>query len=407
MNRFKKRAQEAPPRPAAATAVAEVGPSLTRGFTGLYIYTSTPPHTSPLIEPCAQAAAREGAENEEGEEEEDYMSEAFLANLEQQAASRTIGRKRPNPSSGSAPAPPLSRKGKQQQAEEKLQEGLKTPLPEVRVRVCSWVVGPDRWIGRSIHPSNEPTQPPPPPSAPQGNIGMRLLKLMGFGGAAGGPRGLGKAADGIAEPLAVTRRLGREGLGVTERKQRRAARHEELARLRAEWAERRKADFSKAMSDRFAERRVAGQLVRAMKTVETLDERAGRPRSRLWWSSEQGGVGDEGEGGGVAGRSGVVEGVDDGQAAAGAGVGVKPSVGTAEAGDAAPKTAGEGAGGDEEEEAAEDDDDLWPSLTNAEKLSIVLAYLRSEHSYCLWCGHQYEGAEELAAECPGEAEEEH
>lgn len=223
---------------------------------------------------------------------------------------------------------------------------------------------------------------------------MRLLKLMGFGGKAG-HQGLGKAADGIAEPLAVTRRLGREGLGgLSDRKQERAGRREELARLRAEWAERRKAEFTQAMSTKFAERRVAGQLVRAMKTVETLDERAGRPRSRLWWSSEQGVEEEEGGGGeaGVGERSELVE-EDVGDAAAGA----EPSVCGADA-----TGAGEGAGEEEEE-----DDDLWPSLTNAEKLSIVLAYLRSEHCYCLWCGHQYQSAALLAAECPGEAEEDH
>lgn len=118
---------------------------MTRSASSLYASIYAAPHPHPIhpltYKPYRQAR---GKKNEAGDETEDYMSEAFLAQLEQQqqrSASRTIGRKRPQPSSGSgapapALAPPLSRKAKQQQAEEKLQEGLTTPLPEVRRSVA-------------------------------------------------------------------------------------------------------------------------------------------------------------------------------------------------------------------------------------------------------------------------------
>ncbi|KAF9151175.1 hypothetical protein BG015_006981 [Linnemannia schmuckeri] len=42
-----------------------------------------------------------------------------------------------------------------------------------------------------------------------------------------------------------------------------------------------------------------------------------------------------------------------------------------------------------------------------EKLEEVVAYLRSEHSYCFWCSAQYDGPEDIAENCPGELEEDH
>jgi len=61
----------------------------------------------------------------------------------------------------------------------------------------------------------------------------------------------------------------------------------------------------------------------------------------------------------------------------------------------------------DQEEVAREGEELWPSLTNAEKLSIVTTYLRAEYNYCVHCGHQYADPEELARDCPGETEEDH
>ncbi|KAG0073341.1 hypothetical protein BGZ89_006634 [Linnemannia elongata] len=42
-----------------------------------------------------------------------------------------------------------------------------------------------------------------------------------------------------------------------------------------------------------------------------------------------------------------------------------------------------------------------------EKLEEVVAYLRSEHSYCFWCSAQYDGPEDISENCPGKSEDDH
>ncbi|KAF9097146.1 hypothetical protein BGX29_008199 [Mortierella sp. GBA35] len=42
-----------------------------------------------------------------------------------------------------------------------------------------------------------------------------------------------------------------------------------------------------------------------------------------------------------------------------------------------------------------------------EKLEKVVAYLRNEHSYCFWCSAQYDGPEDISENCPGESEDDH
>lgn len=57
----------------------------------------------------------------------------------------------------------------------------------------------------------------------------------------------------------------------------------------------------------------------------------------------------------------------------------------------------------------DDDEDHqnWLALDPSTRLSCILAYLREEYFYCIWCGCQYQSSEELANECPGEEEDDH
>ncbi|KAF9933592.1 hypothetical protein FBU30_005031 [Linnemannia zychae] len=51
-----------------------------------------------------------------------------------------------------------------------------------------------------------------------------------------------------------------------------------------------------------------------------------------------------------------------------------------------------------------------PSFAQLEiydKLKEVVAYLRSEHSYCFWCSAQYDGPDDISENCPGESEDDH
>ncbi|KAF8940734.1 hypothetical protein BGZ58_005062 [Dissophora ornata] len=42
-----------------------------------------------------------------------------------------------------------------------------------------------------------------------------------------------------------------------------------------------------------------------------------------------------------------------------------------------------------------------------EKLDRVVKHLRDEYRYCFWCSAQYYGAEDIAENCPGESEDDH
>ncbi|KAL1743306.1 hypothetical protein HDZ31DRAFT_83492 [Schizophyllum fasciatum] len=46
-------------------------------------------------------------------------------------------------------------------------------------------------------------------------------------------------------------------------------------------------------------------------------------------------------------------------------------------------------------------------LPAADRLYLVLSYLRDRYSYCLFCGTQYEDEEDMANNCPGPSEEDH
>ncbi|KAF0898013.1 hypothetical protein E2562_001695 [Oryza meyeriana var. granulata] len=57
----------------------------------------------------------------------------------------------------------------------------------------------------------------------------------------------------------------------------------------------------------------------------------------------------------------------------------------------------------EEKEKTEEEEEV----ITEEDLQIILAKLRDEHYYCLYCGCKYESAEALANECPGPNEDDH
>ncbi|PPQ72345.1 hypothetical protein CVT24_002061 [Panaeolus cyanescens] len=46
-------------------------------------------------------------------------------------------------------------------------------------------------------------------------------------------------------------------------------------------------------------------------------------------------------------------------------------------------------------------------LQAQDRLHLVLSYLREKHSYCFWCGVQYESRDELKSQCPGAEEDDH
>lgn len=292
-------------------------------------------------------------------DDEDYLSGTFV----DQQPTTNIGSKRavqPRPSKAT------SKKSKAANAEEKLQEGMNTPLP-------------------------------------QDNVGLRMLKLMGYKEG----HGIGKSADGITAPIAVVKKTDRAGLGQAERQSEAHQRLEQWTQARVELLEQCKEDFQVAMSNRFAERRVASNLTKAMKTIETLDTRAGREMSCLWWTSIEE---EENKGMDARIRDRRKEGVDEpSNALLATGTEIHTVHTQEEAAAAVPQGQTE-CGGEEEREGlaiVDGKHELWDTLSTSEKLSVATAYLRQEHRYCLFCGHQYGSIDELRKECPGKSEDDH
>ena len=63
---------------------------------------------------------------------------------------------------------------------------------------------------------------------------------------------------------------------------------------------------------------------------------------------------------------------------------------------------------EEEEEAEEEETEAEEDLFSVcDKLSLLLTYLRVEHLYCLYCGIKYDSEEDILANCPGPAREDH
>jgi hypothetical protein len=230
-----------------------------------------------------------------------------------------------------------------------------------------------------------------------------MLKLMGYKEG----HGIGKSADGIKAPIAVVKKTDRAGLGQAEHQNEARQRLEEWTQARVELLEQRKEDFKVAMSNRFAGRRVASNLTKAMKTIETLDSRAGREMSCLWWSSIEE---EDGEGNNARikeQREGGAEEPSKALVVLGTSI---PTVHTEEEAAAAMPQGQTGRGGEEDREGLPIVDvkhELWDTLSTAEKLSVATTYLRQEHHYCLFCGHQYRSIDELRKECPGKSEDDH
>ncbi|KAG0321374.1 hypothetical protein BG000_003252 [Podila horticola] len=61
----------------------------------------------------------------------------------------------------------------------------------------------------------------------------------------------------------------------------------------------------------------------------------------------------------------------------------------------------------EEPEAQWGERPAYAELSVYEKLEKVVQYLRQEHSYCFWCSAQYYGQQDLEDNCPGESEDDH
>ncbi|KAI8468044.1 MAG: G-patch domain-containing protein [Monoraphidium minutum] len=244
---------------------------------------------------------------------------------------------------------------------------------------------------------------------PAENKGFALLSKMGYRPG----QGLGRGQQGRAEPVPLVLKSGRAGLGVEEARAQRKREAEQRALEQAAKRQRHAAaaqhGFKGAQAEAFALRKLRRHAAQAAAACASLDERAGVTDNPLLPSAADGaaaaaaageaGGGSEGQGGG-----------DPAAAAAGRAARRGPG-----------RSSGGGGGGDEyaPEEAGEEEeaggegaagaaaaDELGPEALRA-RLAALVEYLRASHGYCLFCGAVFQGAEDMAAHCPGPGEEDH
>lgn len=186
------------------------------------------------------------------------------------------------------------------------------------------------------------------------NKGFAMLQKMGFKQG----MGLGKEGTGRAEPIPLTIKADRGGLGremllKRQREVKEALKHE-MAKKRMKTEEKQRDSFRRHMSGKFAERQTSSDLYKSQKACEQLDKSKDLPCVEKWFWPEE-------------------------------------------------KTKED----DDEEEDKEEEDDEEEELEPSEKLVHLTMYLRRTHQYCIWCGTKYDDDQDMAHNCPGDSAQDH
>ncbi|XP_055707470.1 G patch domain-containing protein 11 [Phlebotomus papatasi] len=192
------------------------------------------------------------------------------------------------------------------------------------------------------------------------NKGFALLAKMGYKqGESIGRSG----SQGIVEPIGITVKTDRGGLGRDAALKQLAEKKQEIMRQRL--LERSKTqpvsaeEFRKRMFQKAENRQIEGDLAKCQRTCERLDLSldVAEPEMEWFWPP-------------------------------------KPKE---------QKNKEEDADEDEEDEEEETEEDFEP----AEKLDMLINYLRAMHLYCHWCGVKYTDVDDLTGNCPGATKDDH
>lgn len=180
------------------------------------------------------------------------------------------------------------------------------------------------------------------------NKGFALLQKMGYKQG----MGLGKSEEGRKEPIPLSIKAGRGGLGQESELKRKQEKQQLVSKLASEkrmkLEERQREQFREKQRERFSSRQVEKDLFQSQKACEQLDKAKKLSCTELWyWPTLE-------------------------------------------------KDA------DQEEDQKEEKEDDNEELENSEKLTILTEYLRRVHHYCIWCGSTFNDEEDLNANCPGD-----
>lgn len=189
---------------------------------------------------------------------------------------------------------------------------------------------------------------------PKSNIGFSMLAKMGYKEGTS----LGKSGHGgIVEPIGITVKADRKGLGREAAIQQLRERQQQLARekmlRKSGAAECDPNEFRMRMVRKSQQKQVESDLARCQRACERLDlEMQFTEPTILWFWPER------------------------------------------------PKKSEE----DEDKEPEEEEADPYELH---EKLELVNDYLRTTHLYCNYCGVKYESYEDMETSCPGKTRDDH
>ncbi|XP_076830208.1 G patch domain-containing protein 11 [Brachyhypopomus gauderio] len=187
------------------------------------------------------------------------------------------------------------------------------------------------------------------------NKGFTLLSKMGY--KAG--QGLGKEGAGRVEPIPLSIKTDRGGIGMMELKKRKAEEklenYRKKEKMKHQIENKSFEDFRERMRTEKDKHQTEQDLRKSQRACEQLDTQKGMiiPRDSWYW----------------------------------------PEVNK-----------------DEDERSDESDNEgsnEKEELTPLDKLQFITSYLRSVHFYCLWCGTTYSDEEDLKLNCPGDTAADH
>lgn len=197
---------------------------------------------------------------------------------------------------------------------------------------------------------------------PKTNIGFSLLAKMGYKEGTS----LGRTGqEGIMEPIGITIKADRQGLGreaavkQVREKQQQLARQKQLQRSAA--AELDPQEFRLRMMRKNQLKQVEGDFARCQRACQRLDTemRFEEPTIEWFWPDK-------------------------------------------------PKQGNESEGEEKKEEEEETEEaEVEVQYEPHEKLELVNDYLRTTHLYCHWCGVKYESFEDMTTHCPGTTRDDH
>lgn len=309
------------------------------------------------------------------DEEEDYMSDAFLA--------KCVGEKdvRPGLKMNHATKREHEALKKKQEAElaEAKEKSRVSKIARKTLEEDQRKAGLDKRLDTS-------------------NKGFAMLQKMGYKQG----ESLGKDNTGRVDPIPIEVKAGRSGLGreaavkqIHEAKSELRRRH---AEARAQSAERQREmtaqEFRTSLARKNRSRRTESDLYTSQKTCHQLDTVKGFTDAvEPWFWPEQTRVTEDEE---------DVDTVKDEEEVK------NPPTGDREF---------------QSLDSEDDDEDRFREIPPAhvkaeqqldeeefspeEKLGILTGYLRSQYHYCLWCGISYSDSDEIRLGCPGDTREDH